>query len=80
MFLTYGTHGDPWVSFACRVIMGAGFGAFQANIIQFGIDQLMDASSTEIKSFITWYTMSVFGISITLYTSAPTLHLHMWQC
>ena len=44
VFLTYGSHGDPWVSFACRVIMGAGLGAFQANIIQFGIDQLMDAS------------------------------------
>ena len=26
--------------------MGAGFGAFQANIIQFGIDHLSDASST----------------------------------
>ena len=69
-FLIYGSHGDPWVSFACRVIMGAGLGAFQANIIQFGIDQLMDAPSTEIKSFISWYTMSVFGISITLYFSS----------
>ena len=70
VFLTYGTHGDPWVSFACRVIMGAGFGAFQANIIQFGIDQLMDASSTEIKSFITWYIMSTTFSGITLYFSS----------
>ena len=69
-FLIYGSHGDPWVSFACRVIMGAGFGAFQANIIQFGIDQLMDASSTEIKSFITWYVMSTTFNGITVYFSS----------
>ena len=33
VFLTYGSHGDPWVFFACRVIMGAGLGIFLANII-----------------------------------------------
>ena len=70
VFLTYGSHGDPWVSFACRVIMGAGFGAFQANIIQFGIDQLMDASSTEVKSFISWYTLTTFSSGFTLYYSS----------
>ena len=32
--------------------MGAGFEAFQANIIPLGIDQLIDSSSAEIKSFI----------------------------
>ena len=50
----YGTHGDPWVSLFSKVIMGIGFGAFQANIVQLGIDQLIDASSAEIKSVITW--------------------------
>ena len=34
------------------VVVAGGFGGFQANIIQFGIDQLYDASTTEIKSFI----------------------------
>ena len=33
-----------------------GFVAFQANIIQFGVDQLFDASSGEIKTFVMWYT------------------------
>ena len=33
-----------------------GFVAFQANIIQFGVDQLYDASSSEIKTFVMWYT------------------------
>ena len=33
-----------------------GFVAFQANIIQLGVDQLYDASSSEIKAFIAWLT------------------------
>ena len=57
---TYGRNADPWVSLFSNVIMGVGLGAFQANIIQFGIDQLVDASSTEITSFIIWYTMTIF--------------------
>ena len=36
-------------------VAGAGFGGFQANIIQFGVDQLTDASTTELISFINWY-------------------------
>ena len=35
-----------------------GFIAFQANNIQFGVDQLYDASSGEIKTFVMWYTWS----------------------
>ena len=37
------------------VSMGIGYGCFQASIIQFGIDQLTDASTNEIMSFINWY-------------------------
>ena len=66
----YGTHGDPWVSLCSKFIMGIGLGAFQANIVQFGIDQLIDASSTEIKSVITWYTMTLFTSGITMYYSS----------
>ena len=66
----YGTHGDPWVSLFSMVIMGIGFGAYQANIVQFGIDQLIDASSTEIKSVIAWYTMTIFISGITTYYSS----------
>ena len=36
-------------------IMAIGLGGFQASIIQFGLDQLHDASTTEIKSFIIWF-------------------------
>ena len=45
----YYTNGVLWI------IVLIGFGGFQANIIQFGIDQLHDASTSEIASFILWY-------------------------
>ena len=40
-------------------MVSIGLGAFQSNIIQFGLDQLHDASTTEIKSFIVWYVNSL---------------------
>lgn len=55
----FAEHGDVWVSWLSTVIMGAGFGAFQSNIVQFGIDQLLEASSTEITNFITWFTTTI---------------------
>ena len=36
-------------------ILAIGFGGYQANVIQFGLDQLQDASTTEITAFIRWY-------------------------
>ena len=38
--------------------LGIGYGIFQVNIVQFGIDQLTDASTDEIVSFINWYVWS----------------------
>ena len=38
-----------------------GIGGFVANIIQFGVDQLPDASTTEITSFVSWLVWSVTG-------------------
>ena len=35
--------------------LGIGYGCLQESIIQFGIDQLTDASTNEIKSLINWY-------------------------
>ena len=44
--------------------LGIGYGCFQANIIQFGIDQLTDASTDEIISFINWYAWSFYSSGI----------------
>ncbi len=42
-----------------------GYGGFQANIIQFGVDQLLDASSDEVKAFIAWYTWTYISSQVT---------------
>ena len=34
---------------------------FVANILQFGVDQLPDASTTEVTSFVSWCAWSVIG-------------------
>ena len=41
-------------------VLAFGFGGYQANIIQFGLDQLQDASTTEITAFIIWYVWTYF--------------------
>ena len=43
------------LTLALLIIASMGFGGYQANVIQFGLDQLHDASTDEITSFITWY-------------------------
>ena len=48
------------------VIMAVGLGGFQANIIQFGLDQLHDASTIEIKAFIIWYIFTIFSCGVAL--------------
>ena len=38
-----------------HVIASVGLGGFWANMIPFGLDQLQDASTTEITAFISWF-------------------------
>ena len=44
--------------------MAIGLGGFQANIIQFGVDQLHNASTTEITFFIIWYVWTLLSAGI----------------
>ena len=60
-------NGDRYVSIFSKLVMGFGFGLFQSNIIQFGVDQLSDSSSTEITSFITCYILTFFAGGAMLY-------------
>ena len=49
--------------------LALGYGGFQANVVQFGVDQLCDASSSEIKTFTTWYSWTFIG-SIAMVSTA----------
>ena len=50
-------------------LMGIGLGGFLSTLMQFGMDQLYDASAEEISAFITWYVWScaapLFTINLT---------------
>ena len=63
---TYNTAIKEYVIYTMFAVMAMGFGGFQSNIIQLGVDQLIDASSTEITSFITWYVLILYASGITL--------------
>jgi peptide/histidine transporter 3/4 len=48
-------HFHTYISLALLIIASIGLGGFWANVIQFGLDQLQDASTTEITAFISWF-------------------------
>ena len=43
------------VQIICIVLVISSIGLFEANAIQFGMDQLLEASSTQLSQFIPWY-------------------------
>ena len=50
------------------VIFIIGMGMYEANAIQFGLDQMLDASSQQLSSFIYWYLWcSQFGPLVVFY-------------
>ena len=49
------------------ITLSLGFGGYQANIIQFALDQLQDASTSEIKSFIVWYIWTAISSGIAVH-------------
>ena len=58
---------SKWVAIGLMVPMALGLAGFLSNIIQFGMDQLQDAPTTEITSFIVWYIWTwvfslIFGV------------------
>ena len=60
------------------VIVAIGFGGFQANIIQFGMDQLHDASTDEIVSFIHWFIWTCNSSGFVVYVILGCLPKQYW--
>ena len=65
-YVTHSSESRYWsgVDLLFFTILSLGLSLFQANIIQFGIDQLIDASSADITSFINWYVWTLCGSEI----------------
>ena len=49
------SHIDTKMQVVLLVFTAIGLGGYQASIVQFGLDQLQDASTIEITSLIVWY-------------------------
>lgn len=62
----YKHHIHQSIRYVLSLILVIGLGGFQSNIVQLGIDQLTDASTTEITSFITWYSLMLYFSGVTL--------------
>ena len=66
------------VSGVLWTIIAIGFGGFQANVIQFGMDQLHDSSSDEITSFIVWYVWTYSSSGLVVYFVFECLPNQYW--
>lgn len=62
----YEVHSEN-IHYILCVILGIGLAGFLSNIVQLGIDQLIDASTSEVTSFISWYTLALYASGITIH-------------
>ena len=53
---------DTKIQVVLLVFNAIGLGGYQASIVQFGLDQLQDASTIEITSFIVWYIWTMVSV------------------
>ena len=75
---SYTSNIHSYVNGVLGVILSIGFGGFQVNVIQFGIDQLYDASTDEIASFILWYVWTYSSSGFVIYLILGCLPKQYW--
>ena len=68
-----------YIFFGVAILIGLiALGMYEANAIQFGMDQMLEASSEQLSSFIHWYYWCVHvGPLITYYVLLGILHHYM---
>ena len=71
---SYYSINNSYITIVLFIMVSIGFGGYQANIVLFGIDQLQDASTDEITSFITWYLYTFFSGGIVIHFIDSYLH------
>ena len=75
---SYTSNIHSYVNGVLWTIMAIGLGGFQANIIQFRMDQLHDASTNEIASFILWYAWTYSSSGFVIYNILGCLPKQYW--
>ena len=72
IFLFNGVEGSVekvfWAGLYLLVFIGVvAFGMFESSALQFGMDQLLDASTEQLKGFVRWYYWTLFAGPIPTY-------------
>ena len=62
----YHDSANKYITMLLLIVMTLAFGGYQANAVLFGIDQLQDASTDEITSFISWYVFTYFSSGLVI--------------
>ena len=62
------------------LIFTAGLGMFESNAIQFGMDQMLEASSKQLSSFIHWYFWCAHIGPLVLFYIAMGIFLYFVNC
>ena len=74
------------IALSALIVCLAGLGLFEANAIQFGMDQLLEASSDQLGNFIHWYYWSLnlgkliaysLSVSVAIYYSECQIHFNV---
>ena len=68
------------IGISTAIIYVASLGIYKANAIQFGLQQLQDASSEILSSFIHWYYWSMNLSSLSLYYVSVPVLLYYRKC
>ena len=71
----------PTINLVWEIILDLGMCLFLSNVIQFGVDQMPEASSDELSSFVHWFVFiealgKVFGINFITAIKAMVQHMH----
>ena len=62
------------------ILCRAGLGLFEANAIQFGMDQILEASSDQLSTFIHWYYWSFSLGHLAVYYMAGSVAIYYSEC
>ena len=62
----YDNSAKKYITILLLIVMSLSFGGYQANVVLFGIDQLQDASTDEITSFISWCVSTYFSSGLVI--------------
>ena len=68
-------------TYTCILLIGiAGFGLYESNAIQFGMDQMLEASSEQLSSFIHWYYWSLHLGQLIIFYILTTVIIYLQNC